>query len=115
MDEDDGFAAVEEVPDGCQGWVAEVIVAVSVAGEKDDSVGLEGVEGVSHLLQCCLRVQQVWDGREEAVVLRVSCSDFGVEFVARACELLRFLGLFLDVGAWCSYRKDGGGYADLVA
>lgn len=45
MDEDDGGATVEFVPDWGEGGVAEVFGVV--AGEKSYTVGVEDVEGVS--------------------------------------------------------------------
>ena len=46
VDEDDGGTFFEFGPEREEVWVAEVVVAISVAGEEGDAVGVEGVEGV---------------------------------------------------------------------
>ena len=46
--------------------MAEVVVAVAVAGEERDTVGVENVEGVRDLAEGSFRVECVGEGGEDA-------------------------------------------------
>ena len=114
VDEYDGGAAVEKVPDRDEIWMAEVVVVFSVARKQDDAVRAEGVERVGHFFYRGLGVKEAWYGGEETVVLRMRVTESCVELIACSCETLCFGWIFLDVGAWSCAREDGGAYTHLL-
>lgn len=74
--ENSGTLGVQQLPGGAEVGVSQVMVALVVAGVKNNPVSLQLVEGVDNLNPGRCRVEQGWDSGEKAVPAWVRTRDF---------------------------------------
>lgn len=82
VDEDDGLAGIEVLPDGRESRVAEIVVVFTVASHQDDSVCLERVKGIVQLLDDQFGVKKRRDRGKVAVANGVIVAELRAELVA---------------------------------
>ena len=74
VDEDDCLSSVELCPDTVEFLMTEIMVVVSIASEKNDTIRVKYVKGVSDFFQRPFFIDEGGERGEEAVTARVIVS-----------------------------------------